>query len=201
MLINYFRKLIAIIKSREEENTKLSIIGKIRKAGALYMDELKNRYYLSKSNVGPIMHIALTFVGWPLCYYCGYNRYLPGPYLPEYHKITVPITILIGWITYINAMFSSPKPIKSKLHSLELCKIYPFDEAMFKSKQSCKTCDFIKPARSKHCSVCDSCYEHYDHHCYWINMCVNKHNYFAFLVMVMTHTMICWLACYVFIAV
>ena len=32
-------------------------------------------------------------------------------------------------------------------------------------------------------------------------MCVNKHNYFAFILMVTTHTIICWLAMYVFIAV
>ena len=178
------------------------MFGKIKKAGSLYAEELKNRYYLNKSNVGPILHISLTFVGWPLCYYCGYNRYLPGRYLPEYHKKTVPVTIGIGWITYLYAMFSTPKPIKSKQHSIELCKLYPFDEVIFKSDiPPCTTCKIPKPARSKHCSVCNCCYEHYDHHCYWINMCVNKHNYFAFLLMVITHTIICWLAVYVFLAV
>jgi hypothetical protein len=124
---------MAILKSKEEVNIKLSIFRKVIRAGTLYAEELMNRYYLKKSNVGPIMHISLTFVGWPLCFYCGYNKYLPGPFLPEYHKVTVPITVLIGWITYLNVMFSTPKPIKSKSQALELCKHYPFDEAIFKS--------------------------------------------------------------------
>merc|ERR1719362_131599 len=38
----------------------------------------------------------------------------------------------------------------------DLCQIYEFDDQIFTSSQ-CKTCDLVKPARSKHCSLCNVC--------------------------------------------
>mmetsp|Transcript_4958 Transcript_4958/g.6591 ORF Transcript_4958/g.6591 Transcript_4958/m.6591 type:complete len:81 (-) Transcript_4958:638-880(-) len=48
-------------------------------------------------------------------------------------------------------------------------KRFKYDGVMFEKKQKCRTCNFDKPARSKHCSCCNVCVQKMDHHCVWIN--------------------------------
>ena len=48
--------------------------------------------------------------------------------------------------------------------------------------RDCPRCNFIKPARTHHCSICDTCVLHMDHHCPWINNCVGLENYRFFLL-------------------
>ena len=69
--------------------------------------------------------------------------------------------------------------------------MYKYDEAMFKKDNECNSCKFVKPARSKHCTVCDVCVERFDHHCVWINNCVGRQNYKYFLSFVFMHIIIC----------
>ncbi|KNG76264.1 hypothetical protein PFMG_02337 [Plasmodium falciparum IGH-CR14] len=49
---------------------------------------------------------------------------------------------------------------------------YSYDEIIFYTNTKCKTCNIIKPARSKHCSYCSSCISRYDHHCFLLNNCI-----------------------------
>eukprot|EP01029_Cantina_marsupialis_P005415 TRINITY_DN15871_c0_g1_i1.p1 TRINITY_DN15871_c0_g1~~TRINITY_DN15871_c0_g1_i1.p1 ORF type:complete len:375 (+),score=67.55 TRINITY_DN15871_c0_g1_i1:66-1190(+) len=63
---------------------------------------------------------------------------------------------------------------------------YEYDGIVFQ-KSVCRTCETIKPARSKHCAVCDVCVHRFDHHCIWLNQCVGKHNYKWFLTFLMSH--------------
>lgn len=45
----------------------------------------------------------------------------------------------------------------------------------------CRMCDVKVHSTSKHCRRCDKCVIGFDHHCPWLNTCVGKGNYKAFL--------------------
>ena len=55
-----------------------------------------------------------------------------------------------------------------------------FDHILFHPNTICKTCQTVKQARSKHCSICEKCVPGFDHHCIWINCCVSQSNIFFF---------------------
>ncbi|KAG9686974.1 zf-DHHC-domain-containing protein, partial [Aureobasidium melanogenum] len=63
---------------------------------------------------------------------------------------------------------------------------YPYDHILFRPDNVCRTCNFTKPARSKHCSLCGVCVARCDHHCAWINNCVGRHNYRYFLLLLLS---------------
>ncbi|PVU98472.1 hypothetical protein BB559_001528 [Furculomyces boomerangus] len=71
-----------------------------------------------------------------------------------------------------------------------VCKMYNWD-GIYYVKKDCYTCNFIKPARSKHCSICNRCIAVYDHHCVWINSCVGLRNYKWFMMFLLTFIVIC----------
>lgn len=56
------------------------------------------------------------------------------------------------------------------------------NQLIFFNNRICHTCNIIKPARSKHCSICNKCYLLFDHHCIWINNCVGLYNYRWFVL-------------------
>ena len=60
---------------------------------------------------------------------------------------------------------------------------YPYDHTLYHPGQYCRTCQWVKPARSKHCSICRACIARFDHHCVWINNCVTKDNLRWFLAL------------------
>ncbi|KAL8701786.1 MAG: hypothetical protein Q9224_000333 [Gallowayella concinna] len=63
---------------------------------------------------------------------------------------------------------------------------YPYDHVLFQPGQICRTCNFVKPARSKHCSVCNVCVAKHDHHCVWIMNCIGQNNISHFLCMLLS---------------
>lgn len=65
-------------------------------------------------------------------------------------------------------------------------RCYPYDHVLYRPGQTCRTCNFFKPARSKHCSVCNVCVAKHDHHCVWIMNCVGRDNISHFLSMLMS---------------
>ena len=63
---------------------------------------------------------------------------------------------------------------------------YPYDRVIFHPGQTCRSCKLHKPARSKHCSICGVCVTRHDHHCVWLNNCVGRQNYFSFLALLLS---------------
>lgn len=68
---------------------------------------------------------------------------------------------------------------------------------MYKEKNTCRTCNFHKPARSKHCSICQMCVSKYDHHCVWIRQCVGEKNYKWFVSFLFLHSIWCLFLSYI----
>eukprot|EP00475_Leptophrys_vorax_P005462 TRINITY_DN13299_c0_g2_i1.p1 TRINITY_DN13299_c0_g2~~TRINITY_DN13299_c0_g2_i1.p1 ORF type:complete len:283 (-),score=88.53 TRINITY_DN13299_c0_g2_i1:20-868(-) len=72
---------------------------------------------------------------------------------------------------------------------------------MFLKDSKCKTCNVIKPARSKHCRVCGICVARFDHHCVWVNGCVGRGNYLYFVSFLAIHVGMCFYGAYLLIMI
>lgn len=96
-------------------------------------------------------------------------------------SLAVVLCILPYYHTY-KTVTSVSSVITKENHSVELRR-YPYDHALYEPGRVCRTCHFLKPARSKHCSICNVCVSKHDHHCVWVMNCVGKGNAFYFMAM------------------
>lgn len=48
----------------------------------------------------------------------------------------------------------------------------------------CSTCQNYRSPVTLHCGNCETCVHNFDHHCIWLNNCISKNNYSAFVVYV-----------------
>lgn len=69
--------------------------------------------------------------------------------------------------------------------------LYPYDFALFHPGRLCRTCNLVKPPRSKHCSICKRCVARADHHCIFINGCVGYGNHHWFLLLLLSTASLC----------
>ncbi|KAJ4344978.1 palmitoyltransferase swf1 [Ascochyta clinopodiicola] len=94
---------------------------------------------------------------------------LPQPYL---------------WL-YLSAKQNSTTYISPRNHAAQMLH-YPYDRVLYHPGNTCSTCHFLKPARSKHCSICKTCVSRMDHHCIWVNNCLGRGNYKYFLFLLLS---------------
>lgn len=83
--------------------------------------------------------------------------------------------------------FSNPGRITRTNHPRAI-RMFPWDRILFYPQKECWTCNFEKPARSKHCRACKSCVALADHHCLWVNNCIGLSNARWFLLFLAVHT-------------
>ena len=97
-------------------------------------------------------------------------------------------TLFICTIPYFfiyKSVTSKASVITSENHWQNM-RYYPYDYVLYNPGVDCRTCGFLKPARSKHCSICNVCVAKHDHHCIWVMNCLGKGNYAYFVAMLLS---------------
>ncbi|KAL4886994.1 essential cytoplasmic protein Ctr86 [Aspergillus karnatakaensis] len=100
------------------------------------------------------------------------------------HKLFIPIVVGLPYY-FLYASVVTKSFITPENHAEEM-KRYPYDKVIFHPGHRCSTCEFLKPARSKHCSHCKGCISRQDHHCVWLTNCVGLNNYRYFLSLLLS---------------
>lgn len=113
--------------------------------------------------------------------------------LPPWHRwLIIPVFVSLPYITLYLCYATSAHHITPASYPAALSR-YPYDHTLYHPHQNCRTCQWPKPARSKHCPICKSCIERQDHHCIWINNCVGLHNYHYFVALLIAiSTLLCY---------
>lgn len=85
-------------------------------------------------------------------------------------------------------------PSETELRKLKVYNVPEFDREVHAhviENGRCHLCNiYTSSRRTKHCSICNKCVDHFDHHCKWLNNCIGRRNYVAFIACVATALMI-----------
>jgi palmitoyltransferase len=129
-------------------------------------------YVNGPNPLGQMFYLLLSFVV-TLGFYLVYDQ------LSGFKRIMGILLILSSDLSFIKASTADPGII-SKKNLIRYQNMYHYDYVLY-SPRECRTCKFLKVARSKHCSVCNRCIARQDHHCVWLNNCVGYGNFKWFL--------------------
>lgn len=152
--------------------------------------------YICYTN-NPIVQIfyLMVVVGGYIVFVASGYPHIPSKLISSWHRYT-GLGVFLSCITCWWKACSSDPGTVTRLNVDELCKIFEFDDQLFSSAQICRTCNTLKPARSKHCSLCGICVARFDHHCIWVNNCIGVGNHKWFLGFLFWHQVICIYAVY-----
>jgi hypothetical protein len=136
-------------------------------------------------------HLAVVVFFLGLVTACA-TLFLPNVWhlLQWYHKLTVCALLPQPYLFLcLSATRNSAAYITAFNHA-EQMRHYPYDRILYYPGNTCSTCQFLKPARSKHCSICKTCVSRADHHCIWVNNCLGRGNYKWFLALLLSTTIL-----------
>mmetsp|Transcript_38103 Transcript_38103/g.100646 ORF Transcript_38103/g.100646 Transcript_38103/m.100646 type:complete len:379 (+) Transcript_38103:112-1248(+) len=150
-------------------------------------------YVCFKSNPIVQMFYLMVVVGGVLSFMAFGFPHIPNRFLGGMHKY-IGFAIFTTCVSVWWKACTTDPGIVTKQNVEDLCDIYEWDDQIFCSAK-CKTCDVLKPARSKHCGLCNVCVAKFDHHCIWINNCVGVGNHKWFLAFLFWHLVLCLYGC------
>ncbi|KAF4972445.1 hypothetical protein FSARC_1012 [Fusarium sarcochroum] len=105
-------------------------------------------------------------------------------------KLITSIAVFLPYLFLYLACAADPGYITPENHAYYM-SLYPYDHTLFHPGHVCRTCRFLKPPRSKHCSVCKRCIAKSDHHCVFINSCVGYGNQHWFVLLLVSTAFLC----------
>ena len=118
-----------------------------------------------------IVYFVCAFGGFYVYVQDGFPR-VPNKHVAGWHKVTGTLLMIMCYTSYFLACYVDPGNLRKGVdhgEHLKALKRFKPDGIMFEKKNKCRTCEFEKPARSKHCPMCKACVQKFDHHCVWIN--------------------------------
>lgn len=118
------------------------------------------------------------------------------PLLSTFRRINATILVTLPYVFLYYAASRDPGYILPANHPEEMA-LYPYDFTVFHPGNNCRTCNLLKPARSKHCNICKHCISKFDHHCIFINNCVGYANQHFFLLLLLTTGLLTAYASYI----
>ncbi|KAB8274443.1 hypothetical protein BDV30DRAFT_225847 [Aspergillus minisclerotigenes] len=126
----------------------------------------------------------LVLIFFALLLITGQCMFIPSawPRVSTAHRLCMPIAATLPYL-FLYKSIVTKSFITPKNHAQEMER-YPYDKVIFHPGRYCSTCEFDKPARSKHCSFCRACVSRHDHHCVWLMNCVGLNNYRYFLALI-----------------
>ena len=142
----------------------------------------------TKSPAMAITYTLIMLIGF-LLYSASLFSLLPNPWVPAWHHYTGTATFFLALVAFVSCSRSDPGTINpTNLHLHQA--LYQCDGQLWPEKK-CTTCEFERPARSKHCRLCKRCFARFDHHCAWINNCVGLGNTRLFLLFLFSNLLVC----------
>ena len=110
--------------------------------------------------------------------------FIPSAFLrlSNLYKVSTTIIIFFPYFFTYKSVTTKSSLITRENHWYAM-RQYPYDHVLFQPGHACSTCQFFKPARSKHCSLCKGCIARHDHHCIWIMNCVGRDNHPYFVAL------------------
>lgn len=95
-------------------------------------------------------------------------------------------------VSHLTALLLDPS--ESDLRKQEVNTVPEFDRTIHAhviENGRCHLCNInTTDKKTKHCGICNKCVYHFDHHCKWLNNCIGRRNYVAFIICVVSALLI-----------